>query len=339
MDNIEEKLVEQGRLMPRPCSRWPTTTVAKLDMDVLFTVLSKNLTLVLRFNDQLRWQLYDEDVDIDAFIDEAITHYCHQALNELWNRLRAVAGSYDFNARDNIFHAKAPSMFDFVFPQFFATLLSGIGPLYISGTLSDTVVIYAPEENRQYFGRSESPNINVTKIRQFQDALRNIKVPLAKIQTKNQTYGSYFTTCGRVTKGIGFFNILGSLQPSLYSHDDVIMAMLFGDFGAADNPFEDLSVSVGFVDDKATVQALASIDLIVGLTLTRPTRHVGGKYEINDYGLAPASSNPFNGKGQGFYVVGRGFTHHNLTYLAQNITECDIYQILRYRILHAPTTT
>ncbi|KAF5198512.1 hypothetical protein FRX31_011898 [Thalictrum thalictroides] len=337
MDNPEDVLFKEGKFARRPFSAGQSIIVAKLDMDALYTSLSSSLLLVLQIYEPLRRQ-YGRDAD--ACICDAITHYCHQAMNELWNRLRAVAMTYDKTTFTNIFSSQAPSIFNFEFPQFFATLLSSIGPLYISGTLGNSMIIYAPGQHQKYFGRLKQQKIDCSKAMRFQEALHRSNILLGKIQTDG-VKGSYFTTCGRVNMDSDIFNILGAFHPSQYTHEDIIMAMLFGDFGAHDNPFEDLSISIGFVDDKETVKTfMASKDpQLKGASPTGPTRHIGGTYAINYFGLAPASNIPVIERGQGIFVLGRGCNRHNKTCLAHAISHYEFVQILRHRILPTSVVT
>ncbi|KAI5315879.1 hypothetical protein L3X38_045055 [Prunus dulcis] len=258
MQNPEDFVVRDGRMTSRPTRRWPAVTVARVDFDVLHTRLIEHLTDTLMGHNPLRHQFDGSQAEIDRAIGNATTMLLDQALFELWNRLRVIAGTYDYQTRINVFNRRAPVMEGFQLPRFYASLLSSIGPLRIEDSFFDTTVIYSPAKALN-FGRAVMPNNNSQEILHFIQQLGGAHIPLGTIQHRG-SQGSFFTTCARVYNDYDSYNILGAFNARHYNRIDTVIGMLLRPFGDAEHPFEDLSTTLGFVDNEDVIKALPDVD-------------------------------------------------------------------------------
>lgn len=333
MQNPEDFVVRDGRMTSRPTSRWPAVTVARVDFDVLHARLLKPLTDTLMGHNPLRHQFDGAQAEIDNAINDAAAMLLDQALFELWNRLRVIAETYDHQTRINVFTQRAPVMEGFQLPRFYASLLSSIGPLRIEDSFFDTTVIYSPAQALQdNFGRAGPPNINSQKILHFIQQLEGARIPLGTIQHRG-SQGSFFTTCARVDNNHDSYNILGAFNARHYSRIDTVIGMLLRPFGHAEHPFEDLSTTLGFVNNGVVIAALE---------LPPPphplARHIQGDYNILETGIAPASDVPVHGRGRGIYILGRGDDRIGTCSLARDLSGLEIAAIFRHRIIQAPAS-
>jgi hypothetical protein len=333
--NPEDIIAREGRFAARASSRWPAVTVAHIDFDILFGQLTVSLLNAFRDHPPLR-RLYDGTAaEIDANIIEDIDSLVGQGLFELWNRLRIVAETYDVATRNNIFQRKAPSMDGFCLPRIFASMFSAIGPLRIMDTFRDTTVIYAPAQaTRDNYGRAQAPPIDRLRVLRLMAYMRTANIPVGTVQGRG-SQGSYFTTINLDYTVDATYNFHGSFNRANYTRNDVVMSMFFDDRDDEGNPFEDLSLSIGYVNDEDTIEAFSAIPAPrEDAPLDGPTRHVWADYQINRFGLAPAANVPVNARGQGIYVLGRGFGQEASCSLAREITHLEIDAICRHRLLH-----
>ncbi|CAB4291620.1 unnamed protein product [Prunus armeniaca] len=342
MQNPEDFVVRDGRMTSRPTSRWPAVTVARVDFDVLHARLLEPLTDTLRGHNPLRHQFDGTQAEIDDAIEKAATMLLDQALFELWNRLRVIAETYDNQTRTNVFKNRAPVMEGFQLPRFYASLLSSIGPLRIEDSFFDTTVIYSPAQAlRDNFGRAAMPNINSQDILHFIQQLGGAHIPLGTIQHRG-SQGSFFTTCARVDNNYDSYNILGAFNARHYSRIDTVIGMLLRPFGHDEHPFEDLSTTLGFVDNEDVIAALELIPLPADADQPAAAdplaRHIQGDYNIYETGIAPPSDVPVPGRGRGIYILGRGDDRIGTCSLARDLSGLEIAAIFRHRIIQAPAS-
>ncbi|ERM99970.1 hypothetical protein AMTR_s00110p00120920, partial [Amborella trichopoda] len=145
---MEDVLVRKGRLIPKPRSIWPKVNVLGIDFVHLYTVLLFWLESFLTSHEPLRKFCDRITYEITTVIIDGIRSLLNQSLLELWNSLRSIAETNDHDTRNNIFARKAPTFKEFEMPRFYANLLFGIGPLHIEDSLMDTIIIYAPAQER-----------------------------------------------------------------------------------------------------------------------------------------------------------------------------------------------
>ena len=331
----EERLVREGRLFTFPKKNWTTVTVATVDFELLFNALRTPLRNYLAAHEDFRAQ-YDGTTDeITEAIVSDINMFLSQALHDTWNRLRFVAETHHYPTRDNNMRRKAPSIEGFKLPRFYAAILSGIGPLVVEDSIYNTTIIYSTiQDRRDNYGRQAPPVINSDVVLRFVNRLERIHMDLSTVATRNLT-GSFFTTCSLEEKEPNSYTLYGLLNQKYYTQQDVAMALPFSTVGTNTHPFEDVGLTIGFVNIDAVTDAIEALPLPAAPNQPAAdvTRPVLGTINVAYSGVAPAANHPVTERGRGIYIFGRGYDRLGCFSLARGLRLTDINAIIRDRLV------
>ena len=332
----EERLVREGRLFSFPKKNWTTITVANIDLDRLGNALRTPLLNYLRSHEKFR-ALYDGTAeDISDAITGDVDMFITQCLYDTWNRLRFIAETHHYPTREANMPRKAPVLEGFKVPKFYSNVLSSIGPLVVDDAPYSTIIIYSPAEaNRNNYGRAaDQVGIMNDDILRFVARMETISVDLAPVDTKNPT-GSFFTTCSLEAREGDSYTLYGLLNSRFYTRQDVAMALLFSAVGTDTYPFQDVGLTIGFVNIEAVTAAIEALapDDAPGQPAANVARPVLGTISVAYSGVAPAANHPVNQRGRGIYVFGRGHDRLGCFSLARGLRKSDIDSIIRDRII------
>lgn len=103
-------------------------------------------------------------------------------------------------------------------------------------------------------------------------------------------------------------------------------------------PFEQIGITRGYVDDEATINALASADAPKGIpedqTATSTGRPVACHFNVNYFGIHPTVPATETALSQpaGMYVIGRGVKSYWQCILARELSITESYMMFRFRL-------
>lgn len=107
-------------------------------------------------------------------------------------------------------------------------------------------------------------------------------------------------------------------------------------------PFESIGMSIGYVSDAATVNALAAAAAPEGIPEGQDAessgRPVGGLFRVNYFGVQPGVSvqGPDPTEAPGIYVIGRGVELYYYSVLAHRIHDHEVLELLSAEAPFAP---
>nr|AWV67014.1 capsid [Lysoka partiti-like virus]AWV67016.1 capsid [Lysoka partitivirus]AWV67018.1 capsid [Lysoka partitivirus]AWV67020.1 capsid [Lysoka partitivirus] len=331
-----EELIGDGRLRIVPYHTYLDVTVLTVNLDILATRLKYWLHSIYDIWEPLRLKYSGTAQAITQAIHGDIDHLVDYALWVCYNRLRMVAERYSPTTRIGRMNPKAPTSARMEFPTFVSTLLQTIGPLRVTDGAVDVLLIYAPPPNTmQNFGRMTAQQPDEPRYARLLSNLRSCGVACSAIDIQ-PNFGSFWTTC-QIEMSDGLFDVVGTVHPSHYENEDAIRAAIL-DVNPTNTPFESTALTVGYVNDETTLNALASVeapaDIPAGQTATSAGRPSGLVFNSNYYGIQPAVPQTGSTPAQprGCYIVGRGTKKHYSCYIAQHITAYELYNLMRFEL-------
>ncbi|GAV78570.1 hypothetical protein CFOL_v3_22036 [Cephalotus follicularis] len=179
----------------------------------------------------------------------------------------------------------------------------------------------------QNYGLGNLPVFNLGRYERILSALRSIKVRLALVVVNK---GAAFTTI-YVEIEAGVYNYYTTVHLSHCDNEDVPRAMLCLPSDAANNPFDNVMMAIGFCQTEAVFNAVRP----EGIAATNaPLRMVGIHFPSNVFGVRPAilPAGKVVGEAAGVYIVGRGNTPLFANNMARDISQDELLSVLRYRL-------
>lgn len=226
-----EKLIADGKIRTHPYTHYSCPTILT---DLLAIKIQTILSDIYRCYDPL-CNRYVGDVDQNIISD--ISTLTDFALCVLYNRLRAVVKSYCFSALARM-KKNAPINNQMEFPSFLSSLLSSIGALRITDAGRDALVFYAPPpDTDNNYGRSQAHDLNYIHYNQLITTLTACGIGLSPIDFNNLE-GAFWTTCSLNSNQPDIWDVVGTVNPSHYTNDDIVRLLAILDSDSSKNPFE-----------------------------------------------------------------------------------------------------
>lgn len=338
-----QQLINDGRTRIVSYSVRSDVLPLVVNLDLLCNRLRTVLHDVYTIWEPLRKRYSGTRSAITNNITQDVNHMVDFALRIFYNRLRSVAERLSPVLKTNRMNSKAPCSDTMEFPSFLSSLLQSVGPLRITDGPQDLLVLYVPPPNTmQNFGRGAVQAPIALNYERLISNLRACGVHLTPIDMDISS-GDFWTTC-HIISADGFFDVVGTVHSSHYSdntnyyNNERIPRSLLLDPNPTLNPFEDVTMTVGYVDDDATVAALAALapppNIPQGQVATSAGRPSGLVYDVNYFGIRPAAAatETTPARKPGCYVIGRGMNPVFTCYLVQNLSAYDIISILRHRL-------
>lgn len=165
--------------------------------------------------------------------------------------------------------------------------------------------------------------------------MKRIGIILAPVDHNSQTCSAFPTIAVELKHNI--FTLYGTLHRTHYETEDIVRAIFCTNENGV-TPFEQIGITIGYVDDEATINALASADAPKGIpegqTATSAGRPVAGHFNVNYFGIRPSvpAAETTQSQPAGMYVIGRGVERYWHCILARRLHVSEFYMTFRFRL-------
>ncbi|XP_024962713.1 tRNA pseudouridine synthase 1-like isoform X2 [Cynara cardunculus var. scolymus] len=294
-------LVASGRISVQPIHSYGLTTVVEIDLEHLATAMKDRLNLVLPFIPELcnRYNCGSETSITDTIMAD-VNMMVDTAISVTYNRLRHILELYNPTVCNTRMNPRSPG-----------------------------------SNRSRTYGRAAPFNFIYGQFERLIDNLEAIGVPLATIDVKAVDRGGSFFSTIVPTHHDGLWGFIAPFHHSHYKHKDIVNAW----FTLHDDPticaFEDCSLRIECCTDPAVVDAVnatgpenAPDDLDGAMARTQP---VGGRFPVNVFGIrsAVAAKGANAAVPAAVYIIGRGNKRYYCTSLARNLTQREMFSLLR----------
>jgi len=331
-----EALIADGRLYSRPTSQFGAVIPYETDLEYAHSFMLQKLTLIYQDDPKIRIRYGGYTVNSGIEILAGITSMADYIIAQMYNRMRGVLEWAAPHLRTTRMNTRCPVSNSMEFPAWISSTISAIGPIHFSDGPTNRYAVPATAAARmQTYGRQNPIFFSYSDYFTFISVLKEIGIATSPVDHQSKT-GSSFPTID-VTAGDHSFTFYATIHHSHYENED-FLRMAFFTNPLAVTPWPRMGITVGYVNDNATLTALAAAappdGLPAGQTANSPGLPRGLQWNVNYYGIQPET--PAQGdtpaQTRGIYVIGRGIERRFQYMLARDITTSEIMQAFIHRL-------
>nr|WIL96135.1 coat protein [Carrot cryptic virus 3] len=332
----KEELIADGRVYNRPAQPLGLPVILNFDLEFSVDQIITKLAVMYGDHYEVRARFGGYNNNANARVTACIHSLGDYIGGQIYNRLRANLDWCASNVRTARMNTRCPVSGALELPTWIASTISSLGPVRFQDGPVDRLAAYAtPTATMNHYGRAGPTVFNFGDFTEITNVLREIGVTFAPVDHR-PGYGSFYPTIA-IQPGDNNYTFYATCHASHYENEDFIRLSLFtNQLGVT--PFENIGITVGYVDDEATTAALAAVaappDIPAGQTAASAGRLTGGLWNVNYYGLqlAVLAQGETPARPRGFYVIGRGMERRFQTILARDITITELHQALMFRL-------
>ncbi|XP_074369183.1 uncharacterized protein LOC141710516 [Apium graveolens] len=308
----------------------------RVDLEVLHSAITSRMHSIYLADDRFATRYGVCNAADEACLKAHISTMADYAVGQAYNRLRGILKMKAYSEVGKRMKTRCPVPKDMEFPAWISSLIGSIGSIRVTDGPGDALLVYATSAaTMNRFGRTNDTTYTSGHYNCLLGVMKEIGITLAPVDHNNQT-GSAFPTIAVELKN-HIFTLHGTLHHSHYDTEDTVRAIFCTDENGV-TPFEQIGITIGYVDDEATINALASADAPKGIpegqTSTSAGRPVAGHFDVNYFGIRPPVPATETAESQpaGMYVIGRGVERYYQCILAHSLSVGEFYLTFRFRL-------
>ena len=332
-----ERIIADGRLTIRPTNHYGLPEIITVDLELMANTLVARLNDIYLNENRLRNYYVGNQARVYQAITGDIVSMVDYLVGQVYNKLRTILERRAPAARVARMNTRCPVASHQEFPAWLSSTLGAIGPCRLEDAPHDRLIVYASSAaTMQTYGRQNPVVFNEGHYARLISALRAIGVTMAPFNHAGLE-GSYYPT---ITPDLAQYvwTLYGQVHRPHYENEvSARIALVTSNIGQT--PFENVGVTIGYVDDNNTLNALAAVaapaDLPAGQNADSAGRPVGAAFRVNYYGIQPAvaAQGEIPARARGAYILGRGVERYYSCVIANNVATSEILEVLRHRLL------